>query len=243
MSKDFFEIYVEDISNMCLFQKVKIHKYWDKLFWLSNNSITNIKYIYYNTYPRINQRFLLYNYCNNIKDADKIYVSYKYDSFFKYSKSTIKSINNSKKFFLWSIEKLNLENLKIFYFFYKNFFIKKEIDYNNFSYFINMYKIFWDNLSILKLCDINNWNLLIGTTLILKFTDKVILMFWWYDLLQISKWLKYFWNDFIINYYKDNKNIKEVVFWTWKKEDDINDSLLKFKSKFWELKYLKKISN
>jgi len=240
MSKDFLDINKEDIKKMSSFMDLTLIKLDGLYFWLNWNRLKNIKYLYYNKNPLIDSyEKELYNLSKSYKNWDKLYISYKYNSNFIFSTSTNNDINKAKKnLYSWEVSIFNIIKLDRFFDIYKRFFINKWLNHNDKIYFERLVNVFWNNLFILDLYKDTN---IIGSVILLKFTDKIIPMFWWYEGKYIKKWLKYFTNNFIIDYFRECNNINEIIFWTWKVDSDLKDSLFLFKKKFWEINVLRKI--
>ena len=128
-----------------------------------------------------------------------------------------------------TISDVNQNNLRDFYFIYKIFWGNKWFDVKKYEFF--EYLLLESNAKVLN---ISLDNSLVWSVIFLNMFDKILLLYGWYDEYYIKKWLKYFVNNYIIDYYRNDRNIKWIIFGTWKDDSNIDDSLFEFKSKFWD---------
>ncbi len=135
-----------------------------------------------------------------------------------------------------TISKVDKNNLKDFYFIYNIFSGSKWFNVKGYDFFEHI--LLWSDAQILN---ISLWENLVWSIVLLKMFNNILPLYWWYDEFYVKKGLKYFVNNYIIDYYKNDDEINGVIFWTWRDEGDINDSLFEFKSKFWECYILNRI--
>lgn len=139
----------------------------------------------------------------------------------------------------FNFENINNTTISKFYENYLNFSIKKGFKIKNLGYYQDLILKNINNFSLINLYTDKNEN--IWWIILLKIFDKIIVMYWYYDIKYIKKWLKYLVNKYIIDFYQNDDTVNEIVFWTWKIENDYDDSIIKFKSKFWDFYILNKL--
>lgn len=209
---------------------------YSKEIYLSINDFNNIKKELSIKYKII--WFIFYNLDNS--EIWKIVnnIVFKYNKYL--SKNTLKYKKRLKKIWIFSnFMEINNENIELFYNLYSKFSKEKWFSIKKINFFIQLFLEFKTNFYILNTYD-SLWNI-IWSTILLKYRDKILLMYWWYNEKYIKKGLKYYINIFIIDYFKNDNTINEIIFWTWNNEFDESDSLLKFKSKFWNIYKLNKL--
>lgn len=234
---------------------INIKYNWNLYYFFinKNNILFNLKYskeLYLSIYDFNNIKkelskkyniiwFIFYNLDNSKiwKTVHNIVFKYNEKSL---SKNTLKYEKKIKKLWIFSkFMEINKKNIELFYNLYSKFSQEKGFNIKKIEFFIKLFLEFKTNFYILNIYD-SLWNI-IWSTILLKYEDKILLMYWWYNEKYTKKWLKYYINIFIIDYFKNDNTINEVIFWTWYNEFDESDSLLQFKSKFWNIYKLNKL--
>ena len=235
----------QDLEKMALYKNYlfrcfsfenQIYVFWEK----QNKQLTNLPYIYYSSYSpelRMHLNKLWYNnFCFFsafdwiVKDASKLYVVYKFLNPNTFSSSFVKKYNQRlKQSFIYTKSPFLWKTLKHFYVLYRSFFQDKKKDFHSYDYFENLFYIFWDLLSFWEVSI--DWETL-ASVILLRYQRKIIPLFWWYKGIYIKEGLKYFFNISLIEYYKNDESIDEIIFWSWVDPRDQTDSLFQFKKKF-----------
>lgn len=120
-----------------------------------------------------------------------------------------------------------------FYELYTTFYKSKGLNTKSLPYFIRIIPEEKSAYSLLRVYS-KTWKL-VWSTLLFRFLDMIIIPYWWYQQEFIQRWWKYFVNKCIIDSFRNTPWIKRIAFWTGIQENDSQDSLLTFKTKFWHI--------